>query len=348
MGLPLEQAGIAIVIHSFFYALASSRLGRVSHFIKLEKIALMGMAAIIVGIAGYSLSPNFTVFALMVVPVGIGSGMVDSSLNSYAVKFFSSRQINWLHCFWGLGATVSPMLMTHMILSSGWRTGYASIAAIHGLVAVVVAVSLFKGLWKKMEKIRAACEQPALKKQYLTKKRHKFMTIAVCFLYGGIEYSTGFWVTSVLLESRGLGLEAARMYPAVYYASIMAGRMAFGFLANRFSDSAIIRLGFLLSFAGLAIMIFTGNILGMALTGLGFAPIFPCFIHVTSGRFDSKILTKLVGYEIAALGAGTAILSSLVGQVLAHVSLEALFPIVTIMVALAFLSNEALERAVRK
>ena len=345
---PLEQAGIIMVVQSFFYALASSRLGRIARIAKLEKIGATGVIVIAVSFFGVSFAPNFTVLAIMFVPVGIGMGLVDASFNSYAVKSFSPRQINWLHCFWGLGASVTPMLMVQVITAATWRAGYLLIAAAQGAIALIVMASILKGVWAKTEKGAEISSQATHQKKYLTKKRHKFMAVACCFLYGGTEYAVGVWITSVLLESRGLALELVGLYPAVYYASITGGRLIFGFWANKFSNAAIIRFGFSLSLAGLALLFITGSILGMALIGLGFAPIFPALIHGTASRFDSKILTRIVGYQMAALGAGVAILASLIGQILSRVSLEALFPMIMVLVVLTLLLNELLEKVVKR
>ena len=347
MGLPLEQAGIVMIVQAFFYALTSSRLGRLSKYISLEKLDFIGTAAMALGFLGISFAPNFTVFVLMIVPVGIGTGMVDSSLNSFMVKSFSSRYLNWLHCFWGLGASISPIIMTQMILAVSWRAGYATIAAVQGTVAFIVLLFILKGGFKRVEQKQEEARQTSLERQYLSKKRHIVIAVAIFFLYGGIEHSIGFWISSILLESRGMILEIVGMYPAVYFAAITGGRMAFGFLANKFSDSVIIRFGFSLAFAGIAILFITGSIFGMALIGLGFAPIFPCLIHSTSGRFGPKILTRLVGYQVAAAGVGVAVLSPLIGQVLARVSLEALFPIAMVVVVAGLLMNEILEKNVR-
>ena len=128
----------------------------------------------------------------------------------------------------------------------------------------------------------------------------------------------------------------------------MGGRFLFGFAAGKLGNTAIIRIGIFMSFTGIVILFATGSVAGIALAGLGFAPIFPCLIHETSNRFSPKILTKLVGYELAAVGAGVAVLSSLIGQVLAAVSLEALFPIVLVLIVVVLLINEVLERNARR
>jgi fucose permease len=268
--------------------------------------------------------------------------------------------MNWLHCFWGMGAAISPVLMTQMILHFSWRTGYAAIAVVQIIVAFVVLATILKGYWqseKKLDKAAVDANAPDAEtsaattgtppKRYLTKRRHKVLTVLCCFIYGGIEYSTGFWISSVLLESRGMYLGVVGMFPAVYYGGIMAGRFLFGFASGKLSNTAIIRIGVFMSFTGVSILFASGSIMGIALAGLGFAPIFPCLIHETSKRFSPEMLTKLVGYELAAVGAGVAVLSSIVGQVLARVSLEALFPIVLGFILVTLFINEVLERNAR-
>jgi len=348
MGQPLGQAGIVMIVGAFFYSLTSSRLGRLSKYLSLEKIDFIGTAVLALGFLGKAFAPDFTIFVLMSVFTGIGTGLVDSSLNSFMVKSFSSRHLNWLHCFWGLGASVSPVIMTQMILALTWRAGYASIAAVQGTVAFIILFVILKGSFKKVEKNQEEALRSNCERQYLAKKRHIFIAVTSFFLYGGLEHSIGFWISSILLESRGMVLEVVGMYPAVYFASIAGGRMAFGFLANKFSSSAIIRFGFTLAFAGIAVLYLTGSILGIALTGLGFAPIFPCFMHATSSRFGPKILTRLVGYQVAAAGAGVAVLSPLMGQLLDRVSLEALFPAAMAAAVVGLLMNEVLEKNVKK
>jgi len=344
LGQPLQRAGVLLIIQFFFHALTSSHLGFISRYIKLEKMGVIGMALMTLGFFAVSLAPNFTALALVFVPVGIGMGLTDSSLSTYAVKSFTARQLNWLFCSWGLGASIAPVVMVQIIMASSWRVGYASIAAVQGAIVLIVVASFLKGFWVKREKLDEASQQHVLPKIYLTKNLHKIMAVACCFLYGSIEYSLGVWVTSVLMESRGMELRLVGIYPAIYYACITGGRLIFGFWANKFTDTSIIRFGFCMSLVGLIILFATSSILGMALIGLGFAPIFPCLMHESGKRFNPKILTKLVGFQIAALGAGVAILASLIGLILSRVSLEALFPIVMVLIVMTLLINESLEK----
>jgi len=347
MNLPLERAGIVFAITALLYALMSSQLGRFSRMLPLEAIHAIGAAFIATGLLGFVLAPSFLFVALAAAFVGVGVGLVDSSVNAYMVRSFSARHINWLHCFWGMGAAVSPIIMTQMISRSGFRAGYAVLFVIAGFVAVVTFISFASGLWKNSE-ILTSAQGTDTAEHFLTKKRHQVLQVAIFFFYGGIEYSSGFWITSVLLEARGLPLELVGMYPSVYFASIMVGRILFGYLAVKLHDMSMIRIGFGIATAGVLVLFSTGHILGMALAGIGLAPVFPSLMHHTGNRFGADTFTKLVGYEFAALGIGVAVLSSMIGQILAHVSLLALFPSLLVLIVICFALNESLERALSK
>lgn len=340
MSLPLGRAGIVMIVHSVFYSLASSQLGRISRKIKLEHIGLLGLGIMSLGFFGYVISPGFILLIAAVAVTGGGMGMVDSSFNSYMAKNFTSRYMNWLHCFWGLGAALSPLIIARMIMVSGWRAGYAVLAAFHAVTALIVLVSMFKKVFAREEGALQAKEKP--KGGPLFKKRHQFLVVFICFIYIGVEHALGFWITSVMMESRGMSHDRAALFPAVYFAMVMAGRFIAGYLAKWVRDRDVIRFGLALSLVGVAVLVISDNILGMALAGLGLAPIFPCVINETSNRFAPHVTTKLVGYEIASIGAGVAIISNAMGQLLTFVSLEALFPASLALITAAFVFYEIL------
>ncbi|MCL2842366.1 MAG: MFS transporter [Oscillospiraceae bacterium] len=349
LGLPLEWAGAMMIVNSTLFALTSSQLGRISKRLGLERITLLGTVCMALGLTGIALAPSFPFIIGATTFLGVGAGFVDPSVNSYMARSFSTKLNNWLHCFWGMGAMIGPIIMTRMIHVSGWRPGYIAVAAFLGVTALVLLVSILRGVWNNTGTLDQA-EQSSIDNEahYLTKKRYLFTAVFFFFLFGTLEHSMGFWITSVLIESRGMYIGIAGLYPAVYFGFIMVGRILFGFVAEKMQDAGIIRIGFCVAAVGVLILLFTGHIAGMALTGLGFAPIFPCVMHANAARFHPDVFTKLVGYQLAALGAGIAILSSLTGQVLSHISLEALFPIALGLIAITWAINESLERALVK
>ena len=361
MGLPLGDAVSLIVIHSIFYSVSSSQIGRLAKYLRLDFISLYGFALLLVGILGFAISPNFIGFKIATAVFGTGMGMIDGGLNAFAAKRLSAKHMNWMHCFWGLGGSVSPVIMGLVAAGVGWRFGYASILAVQAVIFIFVAFTIFKGLWVyQLQRSKPASAQAALppnraedeveengEAAFLTAMRFPVLQLVIFFFYTAFEYSVTFWTVSVFIESRGVYFETAALLPAFYLGFLMFGRSIFGYVTDKVASSYVIRLGLIFAACGLVVLIFSGGsvwaFVGISMVGFGFAPVFPCLMDETKRRFNPKILAKLVGLQVAAAGAGVAIGSLAMERVLALVSLNALYPMVLISVVVVFSLNEFIE-----
>lgn len=351
MGLPLERAALLTATNSIFYSLAAWQTGRLAARFRVENLNGLGILLMLAGILGFSFAPDIRWLTAAAVVLGTGMGTVDSGVNAFAAKNFSARHMSWLHCFWGLGGAISPIIVSQMMLYYDWRAGYHAVFAIQAAIGVFVLVSIAAGIWRVPEREKENSAENFSQKKFLKARRFQVLQWLIFLLYVAFEYAVTFWTVSVLLESRGLEIDVAALYPAVYLGFMVAGRFASGYLTAYVRGSNLIRLGLAVSAAGLCVMIFTNNIAGMALIGLGFAPVFPCLMHETKRRFDPALLPKLVGMQVAAAGAGAALCAPVMGWILAEISLEALFPTVIALVAVTFFMNEIIEiklKAVRK
>ena len=348
MDLALDRAFILVVSHSVFYAVSGSQMGKLASYFKLPNVNILGLGLILIGITGFAASPNLYFLVISTMILGTGMGLVDSALNAYAAKYFVSKHMNWLHCFWGLGGALSPVIMSQMVLLIGWRMGYVSIVVIQGILTLFVVFTVIKGMWLLNAQITTEKVANTSTGKFLTKNIYAYMQIAIFFIYAGFEYALTFWTTSVMLEGRGLPIEIAGLYPAFYLGGMTFGRFALGYIADKVRNITLVRFGFLLAGLGLIILIFTNNIIGMTMIGFGFGPVFPCLMHETAVRYSPKATTKLVGYQIAAVGIGVGLSTFGMGRVLDGFSLEALFPIVLIGMIIAVIINEIIEAAARK
>lgn len=332
MGMPLEALSVLTTVASISYITISSQNGRLSKYMGTDKKNLLGLSLLVMAYLAFSIAPNFVVLVIMTIFAGTGAGLIDTGLNDFMSKNFSSRYMNWMHCFWGMGAAISPIIMAQMILIGGWRMGYAAVAGLQGFVAVLVVFTIIKGVWKREESKEEASAEgekaQAEERRYLSAGKHGFLQMLAFFLLVGAEGSLALWISSIMIESRGMTVEAASIFPATFFACIMIGRFAFGFVADKLSNMSIMRIGMALNAVGVLVLATTGSVAGMAMAGLGMAPMFPCLLHESSYRFAPSDLSKLVGYQMAAAGAGGATFALLMGQVLSRVSLEALYPIV--------------------
>jgi fucose permease len=347
MGLPLERAALLIVIHSVFYSGAASVVGWLEKRFRLEWISGCGFLLLLAGVMSFSFSRELWHLGAATVVLGAGMGLVDSGINAFAASRFSARHMNWMHCFWGMGGATSPIILRQMMIHYDWSAGYRVVFVLQATVAVFVAVSIFKGFWRVEGNAREEEEQ-AVSGVFLTARGYQILQWLVFFMYTAFEYSVTFWTVSVLMESRGLYHADASFFPAVYLGALMAGRFVFGLATARISASLVIRIGLAVSLVGLFALTFTSNIVGIALVGFGFAPVFPCLINETKNRFDPVILPKLVGLQVAAAGAGVALSAIVMGFVLDRISLEALFPVVIGCVFVVLAMNETIEIALKR
>jgi len=347
-GMTTAHTGFILVAYSVTYTLAGVILSWLTRFMKLQTVYFWGLVIMGLGFIGLALSPNFTLVLTAIAVYGFGTGAMASSMNSYMAKHFTARHNNWMHCFWGGGAALSPIIMGQMMAVLSWRAGYFAITGILGAIAIILLISMYKKIWiNDDDKIEQTSKTTVVKKRYLAKKWHQVVEILTFFFLGGTDYTLVFFTGAALVARGHETSESVAIFSAVYYVSMTAGRMFFGWAAKWLKEVPIIRVGIVISIVGIGVLYFTSNVIGMALTGFGLGPLLPTLVSDTSNRFTPRVLSKIVGYELAAFGAGIAVLFFLTSQILHFVSYEALFPLGLAFVVLVFLCNEILDRAMK-
>jgi fucose permease len=338
MGLPLEYLGIFTSVLLILSAVSSSFSGRIAAKFGSGKIAFAGGILTASALLGFAVSPNFFWLVLCVIPLGLGQGSVDAAINLYVVNNFSARHMNWLHCFWGVGATIGTFVMTAAMRGGSWSVGYGVLGSAQIFIGIIVLLSLIFGFWKNDGSKKNEAEN--ITTAGLSGKKFQILSLFTFFLYLGVEYSIGFWIASILVESRYMDAALAGTFASVYYGGIMAGRFISGVAVKRIKNATLLRIGAITALCGITIMALTDTRVGIVLIGLGLAPIFPCLMHETSRRFTKTVSDRLVGYQIAAGSLGAVIISFGMGLVLSNISAEMLFPIVGAFVVFIFAINE--------
>ena len=346
-GMTTAHTGFILVGYSVTYTLAGVTLTWLTRFMKLQTVYLWGLVIMGLGFIGLGLSPNFAFVLTTITIYGFGTGAMAASMNSYMAKHFTARHNNWMHCFWGGGAALSPIIMGQMMAILTWRAGYFVITGILAVVAIMLLISMYKKVWINDEAEQSESETTVTKKRYLTKKWHQVVEILTFFFLGGTDYTLVFFTGAALVARGHETTESVAIFSAIYYVSMTAGRMFFGWAAKWLKEVSIIRIGIVISILGIGLLYFTSNAFGMAMAGFGLGPLLPTLVSDTSNRFAPRTISKIVGYELAAFGAGIAVLFFLTSQILHFVSYETLFPLVLAFVVLVFLCNEILERVVK-
>ena len=368
LGLVTFHSGIILVGYSITYTLAGVLLDRFNRFMKLQSVYLLGLVIMGIGFIGLGLSQNFIMVLIMVTVYGYGTGAMASSMNAYMAKHFTAMHNNWMHFFWGAGAAVSPLIMGRLLVldldangvayNYSWFAGYATIAAIVAVVGVIVLLSMYRKVWTNDDTAATAQQagpQERTPKRYLTKKWHQVVEIMIFFFLGGTDYTVVFFTSTVFMMEHDLSLAHVAIFSTMYYVGMTVGRLFFGRMARTVRELSIIRMGIGIAVVGIVLLWFAGSIargenislrtigiVGMTITGFGLGPLLPTLVSDTSNRFSPRILSKLVGYELAAFGAGIAVLFFITSLVLTFTTYMALFPIVLAFVVLVCVCNEVL------
>jgi fucose permease len=327
LGLPIEAAGIFISITTLCTAISSFISGHVISRLGTGRVTFVSCVLTGAVLLGYSIAPSYIWFIILTVPFGFGAGAVDTGLNNYVAKHYSSRHMSWLHCFWGVGASLGPVIMTFAITQlNNRRVGYRSIGIIQLSLSIILLLSL--PLWKEKEsQQQGITSKKDGSRLNILQNRGVLLSIIAFPLYIGVEAGTGVWMGSLLVEGRGIGQAAAGICISLFYASIMAGRFVSGFLTVKFTNSKMIRAGLMVAIAGTFILILPIKAFilpGIILIGLGCAPVFPCMVHETPRRFGDSLSGIITGYQVGmAYLSGVAIIP-IIGLLAGRISLEAI------------------------
>lgn len=333
ISVPVSYAGIISMIISIGTVLSSLMSDRMQRKLGTGKITAISVAMTAVALFGFSVSSRFWMLILWSIPYGLGAGAVDSVLNNYVALHYKSKHMSWLHCSWGVGASISPYIMSFSLLKIGnWNSGYLIVSIIQIVLSVFVFLSL--PLWKKNVSDNKGENSQDVSKPLKFKEIISIRGALPCFItffcYCSLELTTSLWASSYLVQNRGITPEIASGCASLFYLGITAGRAINGFLALKFSDRTLIRLGLGIIFAGIVLMFLPFNsvfaLAGFVVIGLGCAPVYPCIIHMTPDIFGKEKSQAVMGVQIAFAYCGFCIMPPLFGFIANHISI-ALLPL---------------------
>lgn len=333
LGAPLSAAGVISMIISFGTTVSSLMSDRLTRKLGTGLVAALSVAFTAVALFGFSISSEFWMLCLWAVPYGLGAGAIDAALNNYVALHYSSRHMSWLHCFWGVGATASPYIMSFCLSSQlGWRVGYRTVS----LIQIVLTACLFFSipLWKKRVSDTDDTGEgmgKALTLPQVLKIKGVPMILLAFFGYCALEVTAGLWAATYLVNSRGINPETAASFASFFFIGITVGRLLNGFIADRFGDKTLIRTGIIIvSFGilmmGLPFMPKAVSLAGFIVIGLGAAPIYPCIIHSTPRNFGAENSQAIVGIQMASAYMGSTLMPPVFGLIAQHINVG-LFPV---------------------
>ena len=358
MSVLVSYAGIISMIISVGTVISSLQSDRLTKKMGAGMVTAISVAMTAVALFGFSISGSFPILCLWAIPYGLGAGSVDAALNNYVALHYTSRDMSWLHCMWGVGTIVGPYVMGYALTNgmTGNR-GYLIIS----LIQVVLSAALFLSLpiWRKMEKRAGAAvpEEGATSGKALTLKEiiripgaKEIMVTFFC--YCAVEQTSMLWGSSYMVLHNGLTAEEAASYASLFCIGITVGRFFNGFLMMRFTDNQMIRAGQAVIIAGIVILLLPfGKVTavgGLILIGLGCAPVYPCIIHSTPANFGADKSQALIGVQMASAYVGSCLMPPVFGLLANHISASLLPWYLLVIMVLMVIMHTGVIRKTRK
>ncbi len=350
LGVRVSMAGLISMVIAAGTVISSLLSHRLTRRLGVGGVMLCSVAATALALWGFSRSGAFWQLLLWAVPYGLGAGSVDAALNNYVALHYASRHMSWLHCMWGLGASLGPSIMGRALAgAAGWPGGYRAVALMQLVLTAMLAASL--PLWHRDRRAGEEGQgRGAVTLSGLLQVPGVRSVMVSFFCYCAVEQTTGLWAASYLTFCRGIPAETAAGFSGLFFLGITAGRALSGFLTLRLSDRAMIRLGQGVIAAGIAVLVLPPGegaaLAGLVLAGLGCAPIYPCIIHSTPVLFGAGRSQAIIGLEMASAYVGTCLMPPLFGLLAAHVHI-ALLPwfLLTLLAGMTFSHRQALRQA---
>ena len=329
LGTSVSSAGIISMIIAAGTIVSSLNSDRLNTRFGTGKITAVSVLTTAVALFGFSVSHSFLALCLWGIPYGLGAGSVDAALNNYVALHYKARHMSWLHCMWGVGTTIGPVVMGAALSGGlGWNSGYRYIALFQIALSAVLFCSL--PLWHKRPD--AAPDGTAPKALTLPQvfALPGAKEVMLCFFcYGALETTAGLWASSYLVLNKGIAPETAASFASLFFVGITAGRALSGFLTLKFNDTQMVRMGIGIIAAGVAAFFLpfgeAAALAGLLLVGLGCAPIYPSIIHATPSHFGASRSQAIIGVQMASAYIGNCLMPPLFGVIANHTTI-ALFP----------------------
>ncbi|WP_205570047.1 MFS transporter [Actinomyces lilanjuaniae] len=365
LGVPASFAGGVTIIISIGTIVSSLSSERLTRRLGAGVVTAVSVAATAAALLGFSTATQFWQVCLWALPYGLGAGAVDAALNNYVALHYSARHMNWLHSFWGVGASISPFVMSLALSTeAGWPAAYRSIGLLQVGLAVVLAASL--PLWRRVATMGPdqPTEEPTVSSStnstdstgdhvsLLTALRIPGVpcVLLAFFAYCAFEQTAMLWGATFFVSDRGFEASSAASLGALFILGLTAGRFLCGFFADRVGDRALIRGGFALGAVGAAVVALPlgpASFAGFVLAGVGAAPVYPAIIHSTPANFGHRSSQTVIGIQMAAAYTGSTIMPPLFGIVAGWTGLWLLPAYLLALALLGLVMSERLNRVTR-
>ena len=329
MNVPVSAVGIVTILISSGTVISSSLSDKVIRRFGTGVVTVVCTVLVAVSLFGFSFARSLPALCIWALPYGIGGGSIDAALNNYVALHYKSRHMSWIHFFWGVGAAVSPYIMS-ATLTRGylWTTGYKIVGIIQAMIAVLLFLSL--PIWKKSVSAEEEKSAAKLTIPEIFRLPGARQILVAFFCYCAVETTAGLWAASYMTLNKGIDPSTAAAWASFFYLGITIGRFFNGFISDKLGNRQMVRIGQGIIILGIVCLLLplgkAGSFAGLLLVGLGEAPIYPCLLHETPRNFGKENSQAIMGKQMACAYIGSTLMPPVFGLIAEGVDI-ALYPV---------------------
>jgi fucose permease len=317
--VPSSYAGYVSMTISFMTiisALLSPRMIRRYH---TKWIVIVSIGLTILGLLGFSICGQYWMLFLFAIPYGLGAGSIDAAVNHYVANHYKSSVMNFLHCFYGVGAVISPWIMSLALKVARWNEGYRWTAYIQMGILLVCILSL--PLWKKNENQAEEENRNSAGIKETLKVPGVILTLIAFFAYCSGEATCFLWVPSYFAGTKaGLSDETIASFGSLIFGGLMLGRLISGFISNKLGDRLLIRIGIAVELFGILLVFlpvenYLVAAIGFVVIGTGMGPVYPAIQHMAPVNFGKRHSAAVIGLQMASAYIGSTFMPMVFGNI---------------------------------
>ena len=315
--VPSSYAGYVSMTISFMTIISALLSPRMIKNFHTKWITIVSIGLTIAGLLGFSVCSRYWMLFIFAVPYGLGAGAIDASVNHYVANNYSGSVMNFLHCFYGVGAVISPYIMALALKYARWNEGYSWTSYIQMFILFVCIISL--PLWKTNGKEEEEDHSDSVGIKEALKVPAVIFTLIAFYAYCAGEATCFLWTPSYFAGTKsGLSAETIASFGSLIFGGLMLGRLISGFISNKLGDRRLIRIGIFVELLGI-IMVFLPvesymvAAAGFVVIGTGMGPVYPAIQHMAPANFGKKYSAAVIGLQMAAAYVGSTFMPMIFG-----------------------------------
>lgn len=318
-GVPSSYAGYVSMTISFMTIISALLSPRMIKRFHTKWIVIVSIFLTVMGLAGFSISSSYAMLFVFAAPYGLGAGAIDASVNHYVANNYSGSVMNFLHCFYGVGAVISPNIMAVALSKARWNEGYRWTAYIQIFILLICIISL--PLWRKNESDFSEEKEEVAGIREALKRPGVILTLIAFFAYCSGEATCFLWTSSYFAGVKeGISDRLIASFGSLIFGGLMLGRLISGFISNRLGDRLLIRIGIVVELFGILLVMipvssYIPAAIGFVVIGTGMGPVYPAIQHMAPKNFGEKYSAAVIGLQMASAYIGSTFMPMVFGNI---------------------------------